>query len=115
MQQRDAAFALLSENKDQYAYYSAQRHTTVFRCSAVRHAQLGNFGECSSVVVPAWSAGTQVHMDVSGRIPAELDAGSPCRHDGCDAMIVSGICRLFANRRTSFSKRGLGKSMYRSV
>jgi hypothetical protein len=28
-------------------------------------------------------------MDVSGRVPADLDAGSPCRHDRCDAMIVS--------------------------
>jgi hypothetical protein len=41
------------------------------------------------VIVPAWIAGTQVHMDVSGRVPADLDAGGPCRHDGCDAMIVS--------------------------
>jgi hypothetical protein len=41
------------------------------------------------VVVPAWIAGTQVHMDVSGRVPADLDAGSPCPHDGCDAVIVS--------------------------
>jgi hypothetical protein len=40
------------------------------------------------VVVPAWTAGTQVHPDVSGRIPADLDAGRPCRHDGCDVVIV---------------------------
>jgi len=32
-------------------------------------AQWGNFGECFlGVVVPAWSAGTQVHMDVSRSI-----------------------------------------------
>ena len=33
--------------------------------------------------------------------PAGLDAGNPCRHDGCDAVIASRICRLLANRRTS--------------
>jgi hypothetical protein len=32
-------------------------------------------------VTPAWSAGNQVNMDVSGRILANLDAGYPCRHD----------------------------------
>jgi hypothetical protein len=44
-------------------------------------------------VVPAWSAGTQVHMDVSGGVPAGLDASSPCRHDGCGAVIASCICQ----------------------
>src|SRR5512132_1336305 len=33
-------------------------------------------------VIPAWSAGIQVDMDVSGRVLANLDAGYPCRHDG---------------------------------
>jgi hypothetical protein len=33
-------------------------------------------------VIPAWSAGIQVYMDVSGRVFARLDAGHPCRHDG---------------------------------
>jgi len=42
-------------------------------------------------VIPAWSAGIQIDMDVSGgvlanylrRRPCELmDAGHPCRHDG---------------------------------
>ena len=28
------------------------------------------------LVVPAWIAGTQTNMDVSGGIPADLDAGS---------------------------------------
>jgi hypothetical protein len=32
-------------------------------------------------VIPAWSAGIQFDMDVSGRILANLDAGYPCRHD----------------------------------
>ena len=32
-------------------------------------------------VIPAWSAGIQVDMDVSGGILANLDAGNPCRHD----------------------------------
>ena len=32
-------------------------------------------------VIPAWSAGIQADMDVSGRIRAKLDAGYPCRHD----------------------------------
>jgi hypothetical protein len=32
-------------------------------------------------VIPAWSAGIQVDMDVSGGILATLDAGYPCRHD----------------------------------
>jgi hypothetical protein len=33
------------------------------------------------VVIPAWSAGIQFDMDVSGGILANLDAGNPCRHD----------------------------------
>ena len=33
------------------------------------------------VVIPAWSAGIQVDMDVSEGILAKLDAGNPCRHD----------------------------------
>ena len=32
-------------------------------------------------VIPAWRAGIQVDMDVSGGILANLDAGDPCRHD----------------------------------
>jgi hypothetical protein len=35
-----------------------------------------------SLVIPAWTAGIQVYMDVSGRIRASLDTGNPCRHDG---------------------------------
>ena len=31
-------------------------------------------------VIPAWSAGIQIEMDVSGA-SCELDAGNPCRHD----------------------------------
>jgi hypothetical protein len=33
-------------------------------------------------VIPAWSAGIQVYMDVSGSVRANLDAGYPCPHDG---------------------------------
>jgi hypothetical protein len=32
-------------------------------------------------VIPAWNAGIQAYMDVSGGILANLDAGNPCRHD----------------------------------
>ena len=32
-------------------------------------------------VIPAWTAGIQVYMDVSGGILADPDAGHPCRHD----------------------------------
>jgi len=32
-------------------------------------------------VIPAWRAGIQVDMDVSGSVLASLDAGYPCRHD----------------------------------
>jgi hypothetical protein len=32
-------------------------------------------------VIPAWSAGIQANMDVSGASLQNLDAGYPCRHD----------------------------------
>src|SRR5262245_60551393 len=32
-------------------------------------------------VIPAWTAGIQTDMDVSGCILTNLDAGNPCRHD----------------------------------
>jgi hypothetical protein len=32
-------------------------------------------------VIPAWSAGIQIDMDVSGSVRASLDAGHPNRHD----------------------------------
>jgi hypothetical protein len=32
-------------------------------------------------VIPAWSAGIQLDMDVSEGILASLDAGNPCRYD----------------------------------
>jgi hypothetical protein len=32
-------------------------------------------------VIPGWSAGIEIDMDVSGGILANLDAGNPCRHD----------------------------------
>jgi hypothetical protein len=37
--------------------------------------------QVSNCVIPAWSAGIQADMDVSGRILRNLDAGNPCRHD----------------------------------
>jgi hypothetical protein len=37
--------------------------------------------EILDYVIPAWSAGIQVDMDVFGGILANLDAGYPCRHD----------------------------------
>jgi hypothetical protein len=40
-------------------------------------------------VIPAWSAGIQVDMDVSGSVLANLmDAGYPCRHDEVRAFIL---------------------------
>ncbi|HEX2261186.1 MAG TPA: hypothetical protein VHJ56_06100, partial [Candidatus Binatia bacterium] len=39
-------------------------------------------------VIPAWSGGIQIDMDVSGGILASLDAGYPCRHDG-DPIFIS--------------------------
>jgi hypothetical protein len=38
-------------------------------------------------VIPAWNAGIQIDMDVSGR-PANLDAGSSCRHDRGETRAV---------------------------
>jgi hypothetical protein len=32
-------------------------------------------------VIPAWSAGIRVDMEVFGRVHADLDPGNPCRHD----------------------------------
>src|SRR5215467_10313879 len=42
------------------------------------------------LVVPAWTAGTQVDMDVSRRILLGLDDGNPCRHDGGYCMAKCG-------------------------
>jgi hypothetical protein len=33
---------------------------------------------------------------------ASLDAGSPCRQDGCGALIASCICQLFATGESLF-------------
>jgi len=70
--------------------YSVQGRTTVFSVRLFAPLDFGRLERIFlSAVVPAWSVGTQVHMDVFGRIAADLmDAGSPCRHDGCDAVIV---------------------------
>jgi hypothetical protein len=32
-------------------------------------------------VIPAWTAGIQIDMEVSAGILTNLDAGNPCRHD----------------------------------
>jgi hypothetical protein len=46
------------------------------------HRGPGQFQQARSIcVIPAWSAGIQAHMDVSGGIHVNLDAGDPCRHD----------------------------------
>jgi hypothetical protein len=44
---------------------------------------LGHFKQNPSIiiVIPAWSAGIQIDMDVSGGVLANLGAGHPCRHD----------------------------------
>jgi hypothetical protein len=68
------------------------------------------FGIRLGAVVPAWSAGTRVHMDVSGGIPAGLDAGSPCQHDGRGAVIASCICQLFATGEPLFPSEVWGKA-----
>jgi hypothetical protein len=39
-------------------------------------------------VIPAWSAGIQADMDVSGTILSNLDAGYPCRHDEVRIFIL---------------------------
>src|SRR5215813_350183 len=41
-----------------------------------------SYGNSLERVIPAWSAGIQVDMDVSVGILASLDAGNPCRHTG---------------------------------
>jgi len=66
--------ALLSENKDMFvATRNITRRFSVF-------AQLGQLWRMLlGVVVPGWSAGTQVHMDVSGRI---LRTWMPAVHAG---------------------------------
>ena len=47
----------------------------------IRQRSRGQFKQ-PRFVIPAWSAGIQVYMDVSGSVRANLDAGYPCRHDG---------------------------------
>jgi hypothetical protein len=56
-------------------------------------------------VIPAWSAGIQADTDVSGRIPANLDAGHPCRHDedlhfSCSVGVRKIMNHFVVNRKT---------------
>jgi hypothetical protein len=37
--------------------------------------------EARNSVIPGWRAGIQMDTDVSGRVPANLDTGYPCRHN----------------------------------
>jgi hypothetical protein len=106
----------------QTSYYYPKTKTNMFVVARTRDG-FSVFGIRLGAVVPAWSAGTQVHMDVCGGVPARLDARSPCRHDGCGAVIASCICQLFATGKPLFpcevwekacttmldSLRGLGK------
>jgi hypothetical protein len=39
---------------------------------------------------PAWSAGIQTDMDVSGTHPENLDASYPCRHDKIFIFMLCG-------------------------
>jgi hypothetical protein len=48
-------------------------------------------------VIPAWSAGIQADMDVSGSILANLDAGYPCRHDEVRIFIFCGERRIITH------------------
>ena len=51
-------------------------------CSFENTERRGLGEEPLDYVIPAWTAGIQVNMDVSGRILANLmDAANPCRHD----------------------------------
>jgi hypothetical protein len=48
------------------------------------------YGEVFNCVIPAWSAGIQPDMDVSGCILANLGSGDPCRHDEQSASSCPG-------------------------
>jgi hypothetical protein len=56
-------------------------------CFAIYFGNTGrrNFSSLNralQLVIPAWSAGIQIYMDVFGHLLANLmDAGNPCRHD----------------------------------
>jgi hypothetical protein len=54
-------------------------HGVFFKTGGISSVE---FKQVLGCVIPAWSAGIQVDMDVSGSILASLDAGYPCRHDG---------------------------------
>ena len=58
-------------------------------------------------VIPVWSAGIQVDMDVSGSILVNLDAGYPCRHDEVRTFIFCG--------RESYHKRNFPNRLERAL
>jgi hypothetical protein len=60
---------------------------TVLTASSIQTSSAGPQKSGRDFVIPAWNAGIQIHMDVSGR-PANLDAGNPCRHDGGETRAV---------------------------
>ena len=53
-----------------------------------RHSR--GFKQNTSCVIPAWSAGIQIDMDVSGGVLANLDVGNPCRHDEISLLMFCG-------------------------
>ena len=54
----------------------------VLSLSKISAEGLGQFMQNPfNCVIPAWSAGIQIDMEVSGGILANLDSGNPCRHD----------------------------------
>jgi hypothetical protein len=46
------------------------------------HEICASYVNITVLVVPAWTAGTQVWRGCVRTRPAGLDAGNPCRHDG---------------------------------
>ena len=66
-------------------------------------------GQAFDSVIPAWSAGIQVDMDVSGSILANLDAGYPCRHDDLlNNLVATAISQLiFTKTRIATQKTSL--------
>ena len=67
------------ERPDQRAVFDAQVSSRP--PLKLRGEGLSQFSTTQDCVIPAWSAGIQIEMDASGRIPVNLDAGYPCRHD----------------------------------
>jgi hypothetical protein len=83
-----AIFEIINSHlKNHCGSFRRARLTMIYTTMAALLRKYGEEGPRSSssrtldCVIPAWSAGIQVDMDVSGGILASLDAGNPCRHD----------------------------------